>query len=54
MFRSQPYWTFVAGGRGYTFGQHHVWFFDKNDPYLNFEQNSGIYWHEKFNTIGTQ
>ncbi len=54
VFRAQPYWTFIAGGRGYTFGQHHVWFFDKNDAYLNFEKNSGVYWHEKLNTAGTQ
>ena len=54
VFRSQPYWTFLAGGRGYTFGQHHVWFFDKNDQYLNFEQNSGVHWHQKLNTAGTR
>ena len=54
IFRSQPYLSFIAGARGYTFGQHHIWFFDKDDPFKNFENNTGIYWHDKLDSEGTQ
>jgi len=48
IFRSQPYWTTLGGGAGYTFGQRWIWFFDKGDIakkyWYNFLDSAATEW----------
>ncbi|MCO6412680.1 MAG: DUF4038 domain-containing protein [Thiogranum sp.] len=61
VFRSQPYWTILSGAAGYTYGNDHVWWFDKDDASFPerrsaFNVKDGKIWsdEEYLNSEGTQ
>jgi hypothetical protein len=52
-YRSQPYWTLLAGGAGHTFGQRYVWRFSKGDSNFNSPQDPNIHYTDYLDTAAT-
>ena len=43
VYRSQPYWAFLAGSCGYTFGQTYIWWCERKD-----DGNDGTYYTKNY------
>jgi len=61
VIRAQPYWSILTGAAGYTYGNNHIWWFDKDDgafpdrrPF--FRNKDGKIWSddEYLNSAGTR
>lgn len=56
IYRSQPYWTMLAGGAGHTYGERFVWQFSNGDSNFNdfIEVDPDGRWRDVLDTSATQ